>query len=166
MRVSLQSKDLGGKKRQKRPKNKQRQYYSGKKKRHTQKVQLIIDQKDTRILCTDFAHGTRHDFALFKDSVTAIHSSITILADSGYTGLVRLHTNTQLIIKGRRNHPLTKREKARNKTRSKKRMPVEHVIGTLKVFRILSERYRNRRKRFGLRFNLIAGIYNIERGLV
>jgi hypothetical protein len=27
---------------------------------------------------------------------------------------------------------------------------------------IVSERYRNRRKRFGLRFNLIAGIYNFE----
>jgi len=26
----------------------------------------------------------------------------------------------------------------------------------------LSERYRNRRKRFGLRFNLIAAIYNHE----
>ncbi|RGD91737.1 IS5/IS1182 family transposase, partial [Acinetobacter sp. SWAC57] len=30
----------------------------------------------------------------------------------------------------------------------------------LKVFRILSERYRNRRKRFGLRMNLIAGLIN------
>jgi len=27
---------------------------------------------------------------------------------------------------------------------------------------VISERYRNRRKRFGLRFNLIAGIYNYE----
>ncbi|RYY77704.1 MAG: IS5/IS1182 family transposase, partial [Moraxellaceae bacterium] len=27
---------------------------------------------------------------------------------------------------------------------------------------ILAERYRNRRKRMGLRFNLIAAIYNIE----
>jgi hypothetical protein len=32
----------------------------------------------------------------------------------------------------------------------------------LKIFRILSERYRNRRKRFGLRFNLIAAIYYME----
>nr|MBP8207347.1 IS5/IS1182 family transposase [Acinetobacter sp.] len=29
-----------------------------------------------------------------------------------------------------------------------------------KCFRILSERYRNRRKRFGLRVNLIAGLIN------
>jgi len=39
---------------------------------------------------------------------------------------------------------------------------VEHVIGKLKIFKILSDRYRNRRRRFGLRFNLIAGIYNFE----
>ncbi|MEG4889204.1 IS5/IS1182 family transposase, partial [Microcoleus sp. F8-D3] len=32
----------------------------------------------------------------------------------------------------------------------------------LKIFRILSSRYRNRRRRFGLRFNLISGIYNYE----
>ena len=39
----------------------------------------------------------------------------------------------------------------------------EHAIGRLKVFRIFLERYRNRRKRFGLRFNLIAAICNMER---
>ncbi|HEY2811248.1 MAG TPA: IS5/IS1182 family transposase, partial [Rhabdochlamydiaceae bacterium] len=37
-----------------------------------------------------------------------------------------------------------------------------NVIGSLKRFKILSDRYRNRRKRFTLRFNLIAGIYNLE----
>ncbi|MGV5006143.1 IS5/IS1182 family transposase, partial [Acinetobacter variabilis] len=33
---------------------------------------------------------------------------------------------------------------------------------SLKTFKILAERYRNRGKRFGLRFNLITGIYNLE----
>ncbi|MBD0310849.1 MAG: IS5/IS1182 family transposase, partial [Microcoleus sp. T1-bin1] len=42
---------------------------------------------------------------------------------------------------------------------------IEHVNRRLKIFRILSERYRNRRRRFGLRFNLIAGIYNYELNL-
>ncbi|MGL4825804.1 MAG: IS5/IS1182 family transposase, partial [Alphaproteobacteria bacterium] len=36
------------------------------------------------------------------------------------------------------------------------------VIGLLKRFKIISDRYRNRRRRFALRFNLIAGIYNWE----
>jgi hypothetical protein len=38
----------------------------------------------------------------------------------------------------------------------------EHVIGKLKVFRILGEKYRNRRRRFGLRLNLIASLYNMD----
>lgn len=58
--------------------------------------------------------------------------------------------------------PLTKEEKQNNKRLSSQRVFVEHVIGKLKIFKILSDRYRNRRKRFGLRFNLIAGIYNFE----
>ena len=53
-------------------------------------------------------------------------------------------------------------QKVANRELASQRIFVEHVIGKLKVFRILSERYRNRRKRFGLRFNLIASIYNSE----
>ena len=52
--------------------------------------------------------------------------------------------------------------KAINRELGRRRMVVEHVIGALKRFRILSERYRNRQKRLGLRFNLIAALYNLE----
>lgn len=38
----------------------------------------------------------------------------------------------------------------------------ENVIGVVKRFRIIAEKYRNRRSRFNLRFNIIAGIYNYE----
>ncbi|WP_417911125.1 transposase, partial [Candidatus Electronema sp. PJ] len=48
------------------------------------------------------------------------------------------------------------------RTLSRKRMVIEHIFRKLKVFRILSKRYRNRRKRFGLRFSLIAAVYNME----
>jgi hypothetical protein len=37
-----------------------------------------------------------------------------------------------------------------------------HVIRRFKIFRIFSGRYRNRRRRFGLRLNLIAGLLNYE----
>jgi hypothetical protein len=58
--------------------------------------------------------------------------------------------------------PLTFEQKAYNRSISSERVLVEHVIRKLKIFRILAERYRNRRKRFGLRVNLIAGILNYE----
>lgn len=58
--------------------------------------------------------------------------------------------------------PLTKEEKCINRNIASKRVLNENVIGRLKRFKILSDKYRNRRKRFGLRFNLIAGIHNWE----
>lgn len=45
-------------------------------------------------------------------------------------------------------------------------MPIKNlvldVIGMVKRFKIVADKYRNQRKRFGLRFNLIAGLYNFE----
>lgn len=58
--------------------------------------------------------------------------------------------------------PLTREDKQMNRKLSSQRVLNEHVIGKIKRFKIVSDRYRNRRKRFGLRFNLIAGIYNYE----
>jgi hypothetical protein len=59
-------------------------------------------------------------------------------------------------------HPLTKRDKIKNKEISKNRVLNENVIGMVKRFKIVADRYRNRRKRFGLRFNLISAIYNLN----
>ena len=55
-------------------------------------------------------------------------------------------------------------QKRKGKNNLRKLFGVEKIpMDTqIKIFRILSERYRNRRKRFGLRFNLIAVIYNSE----
>ena len=86
------------------------------------------------------------------------------VADSGYTGIQKLQSNTKLPKKSSKKKPLTVEEKQQNREISSERVLNENVIGSLKRFRILSDRYRNRRKRFGLRFNLIAGIYNFEVG--
>ncbi|MBK8912787.1 MAG: transposase [Chlorobi bacterium] len=53
-------------------------------------------------------------------------------------------------------------EKEENREHSRKRIVIEHVFGRLKVFKIIAEKYRNRRKRFDVRFNLIAAIHNFE----
>lgn len=141
-------------------KNRQKYYYSGKKKRHTIKAQLLISNKEIR--ATAFANGKKHDFRLFKESKTYLHKSKKIQADSGYQGLQKLHSESDLPKKGSKKNPLTKEDKAKNKQQAKKRVVVEHVIGWIKRFKIISTRYRGRRKRFALRFNLICGIYNYE----
>jgi hypothetical protein len=114
-----------------------------------------------QILATDFCNGSTHDFQLFKESGSAISPQICALADSGYQGLAALHSNSQTPTKKAKLHPLSKEQKDRNRDLSRKRILIE-IIRRLKIFRILSERYRNRRKRFSLRFNLIAAICNME----
>lgn len=126
---------------------------------------MIINAKTAEIIATDFAKGSVHDFQLFKNSEVCIVERIECLADAGYQGLKQLHANSQTPKKKSKYHPLTAEEKAANRALSSQRILVENVIGRLKVFRILSERYRNRRKRFGLRFNLISAIYNYELAL-
>lgn len=57
---------------------------------------------------------------------------------------------------------MTKLEREYNHALSQERIGIEHINRRLKTFRILAGRYRNRRRRYNLRFNLIAAIYNYE----
>ncbi len=87
-----------------------------------------------------------------------------MLADSGYQGLNKEHENSRTPIKKPRGGELSQAQRRANRELSRERIVVENVIRHVKIFRIVSERYRNRRRRYGLRFNLIAGLYNYEPG--
>ena len=130
--------------------------------RPTLKTQLVIDKASQKVICTSFIHGKRHDFHLFKQSGVRFQTSPQLLTDSGYQGLQKIHANSQLLKKKLRKRPLTKQEKRANKAVATQQVVNENVIGRLKRFKIISDQYRNRRKRFGLRFNLIASLYNFE----
>jgi hypothetical protein len=121
-----------------------------------------VDKKSQQIICTAFSNGKRHDFRVFKESRTHIHPAIMVITDTGYQGLQKIHRKTQMPKKRSKKHSLTQQDKKNNQQLSKKRVLNENVIGSLKKFKIISDRYRNRCKRFALRFNLIAGIYNFE----
>ncbi|HWQ32307.1 MAG TPA: transposase family protein [Blastocatellia bacterium] len=144
---------------------KQRRYYSGKKKRHTLKSQIVIDRRNKQIICAAHCRGAQHDFALYKQSGVKPQSDIKCLGDSGYQGLDKLHANSQTPEKKRRGQKFSPEAKGRNRELARLRIVVEHVLHHLKIFRILAERYRNRRRCFSLRFNLIAGLYNFELNL-
>ena len=87
---------------------------------------------------------------------------IILLGDKGYQGIKNLHKLSKTPHKKSRKKKLSKKQKRENRDLASIRIVIEHVYRSLKIFRILSERYRNRRKRFSLRFNLIAAIYNYE----
>lgn len=123
---------------------------------------MIVDKKSRKIICTAFSNGKRHDFRLFKESKTKIHPKTKIITDTGYQGLQKIHSNTNMPKRRNKKNPLTKQDKKNNQFLAKERVINENVIGMIKRFKIIAERYRNRRKRFCLRFNLVAGIYNWE----
>lgn len=121
-----------------------------------------MDKKSSLIICTNFCNGKKHDFKMFKDSKVRWTRKIQGIVDSGYTGMKNFQSTSLLPQKRRKGKALTKDEKRINRDISSKRALIEDIIGRLKRFRILNDRYRNRRKRFGLRFNLISGIQNWE----
>lgn len=123
----------------------------------------MIDHLQQKVLCVATSAGKIHDFALFKSSRLAIAPHLELLADTGYQGVAKLHANSHTPHKKSKHQPLTPEQKQQNKTLASRRVKVEHALRFLKRFRILSSTYRNRRKRFGLRLNLIAAVANLHK---
>lgn len=121
-----------------------------------------MNAKTREIICTAVCKGKVHDFRLWKESQISLDKNIELLADKGYQGIKNLHEKSRIPFKKSKKISLSQEQKKFNRQLAKERIVVEHVHRRLKIFRILSSRYRNRRLRFGLRFNLIAGIYNYE----
>ncbi len=122
----------------------------------------MVEQLTKQIISTAYGKGTEHDFSLFKSSSVQLKPETMCLADKGYQGIAKIHPTSRTPKKKPRGASLSVEDKHWNRHLAKLRVVGEHVNRTLKIFKILSERYRNRRKRFGLRLNLIAGLYNYE----
>ena len=91
-----------------------------------------------------------------------VSEKVKVQVDSGYLGISRLHWNSEIPKKKSKFHPLSVAEKLENKRISCERVFVETVIAKIKVFKILSNKYRNRRRRHKLRMTLICNIINYE----
>ena len=86
------------------------------------------------------AKGSVHDFNLFKNSYTGFPKQTKVQADSGYQGIKNIHENSE----------------------TPKKASKLHINSHIKRFKILSTRYRNKRKKHKLRMSLICGVYNYE----
>lgn len=125
------------------------------------KAQVVIDKKSKRILYVLVGKGREHDFKLFKRSNIQFAELSEVLGDRGYQGLQHFHANSQIPQRKPPKKALSKAAKKANRELASLRITVEHVIRDLKIFRILKETYRNKRRRFGLRLHLIAAICNL-----
>ena len=97
---------------------------------------------------------------MFKESETFFLPTAKVSVDSGYQGIAKIHSNSLLPKKRNKKNPLTDEDKKINREISSERVEIENVFGEIKRFRIIAEKYRNRRKRFGIRFTIIAAIFN------
>ena len=123
----------------------------------------MLDLDTLLILFIEQAAGSVHDFTLYKSSMgSAVSPDVKIKTDSGYQGIATYHAKSEVPFKKTKNKPLSPEEKAFNRRLARERIAIEHVNRQIKVFKIMSDRYRNRRKRHKLRMTLICAIRNSE----
>ena len=146
-----------------RPKKRQKPYYSGKKKRHTVKTEIRTNLQGRILHVSKSRPGSVHDFTIYKEGPPLKRGSRAYV-DGGYQGLQDLHSETELPYKKTKNKGLTPDEKEYNTSLSRIRVKVENVLAQIKVFKIMADRYRNKRKRYTLKFMIIAGIVNLKNG--
>ena len=148
-----------------RPKRKKtrKQYYSGKKKRHTQKVEIANTKKGKIINVSKSSPGSIHDLQIRRIS-DKLPPALKKYGDLGYQGWQKESKHVNLPHKKPKGGYLTDQQQIENKAHSKMRITVEHKIAQLKKFRILSETYRNFRKKHHLRFNILSGLVNLQNG--
>ena len=146
-----------------RPLRKQRCWYSGKKKRHTIKTEIIITEKGKFVSTSKPAPGRVPDITIRRRGPKLPQGS-RAHADSGYQGLQLDHPDTDIHYKKIKHKPLTRDERTYNHALSRFRVRVEHSIAKLKSFRMLSERYRYPKATYAAKFAIIAGVLNIAAG--
>lgn len=158
-------------KRKPKDKQKRKDDYSGKKKRHTRKQivsatpsGIIVDQSPS-------VGGRTHDFKVFKsdfekrkvlDEFRCVRA--TFYADSGFCSMqeMDLPVQSRVIKRARRNHPLTYEERKINRLRASIRIPIEHTLSRRKKYRIASEVYRNRDEDYDQVMNIVGGLVNLR----
>lgn len=142
----------------------QREHYSGKKKRHTRKTQLIVNERGE---IRDVSHSTPgrvHDLEHFRQSGAAdrIPEELGGGGDAGYQGLQNELPEHSVATahKARRNHPLTQAEKDINREFSAMRIVVENTIAELKHFRVLADRFRHDLASYDTVFRAVVALVN------
>ncbi len=151
-----------------RPKRGQKRYYSGKKKRHTIKHQVVVVRKKKRpgrgrprprkvriAAVSAAAPGSTHDKKVYDRSGLELPAGVPGAGDTGYLG-----TGLRVPTRKPRGRPLTRRQKAGSRRLARRRVVVEHGIGKMKVWRIAADRSRNPRSRHTLMMKNVAGLHN------
>ncbi len=129
---------------------KQKQDYSGKKKRHTRN-HLGAVAPDKRILVFSKAyHGKDHDKGILNREqwVDSIPDEVKIQGDLGFEGLQNEFVNVEIPHKKPKGGELTDEQKEENRDLASERVVCEHAFAGVKRYGIATNVYRNRIKDF------------------
>jgi hypothetical protein len=146
-----------------RPKRRQRAYYSGKKKAHTLKSQVAVDEHSGRLVdVSDSVPGRWADIKLLRRSrlMTRLPSGVGGLGDLGYTGIRDVHPSGACPRRKPRGKPRPAEDVKYNRAFSRRRIVVEHAIGRLRRFRAVADVNRHPRRGHAMRVRAIAGLVN------
>jgi hypothetical protein len=148
-----------------RPQNRERQkeYYSGKKKRHTCKQITVSTRKKRVIILTKTRAGNIHDKRLLQESeiVQYIPDEVAIEGDLGFQGLQKEFVNVHLSHKKPKGKELTQQQKQENRELSRQRVVCEHAHAGIKRYNSVYCVYRNRVPDFDDHLMLVAaGLWN------
>jgi hypothetical protein len=146
-----------------RPKRRQRAYYSGKKKAHTLKSQVAVDEESGRFVdVSDSVPGRWADIKLLKRSrlMRRLPVGVGGLGDLGYTGIRDVHPSGACPRRKPRGKPRPAEDVRYNRAFSRRRIVVEHAIGRLRRFRAVAHVNRHPRRGHAARVRAIAGLVN------
>jgi hypothetical protein len=146
-----------------RPKRRQRAYYSGKKKAHTLKSQVAVDEHSGRLVdVSDSVPGRWADIKLLKASrvLKRLPTGVGALGDLGYVGIRELHACGVCPRRKPRGKPRPAEDVRYNRAFSRRRIVVEHALARLRRFRAVTDVNRHRRKGHAMRVRAIAGLVN------
>lgn len=129
-----------------RPKDplKQKEKYSGKKKRHTVKNNVLTDKRTGKIKgLSPTANGKKHDKKLADEQEIPFPQGSRLWQDTGFQGYEPDNVTVHQPKKKPRGCDLTDEERDNNRQISRERIGVEHSIGGVKVFNIVQHIFRN-----------------------
>ncbi len=138
-------------------------YHSGKKKRHTVKTQLTVNNRGYILHKVAHKKGKRHDYNIYKENHPVIPKQVVTVVDLGYLGMEKDFPEqlSALPFKRKINQCLSQEEKDYNIIHSKIRIVVEHtIISRLKKYRILADVFRNKLRKHNMVSDIIAGLIN------
>lgn len=138
-------------------------HYSGKKKQHTLKTQLAVDERDGRIVdVPPSARGPTNDLALLQDSglLDRLPDGLGVLGDLAYVGIATLHPRGATPRRKPRGKPRPAQDVLYNTAFARRRVTVEHTIGRLRCYQALSQTDRHHRRNHTSRTRAVAGLVN------